>query len=481
MGKKKKLLKRLRDRVYNRRANSALEYGNDELYNEYIEAQMYVERAEEKYEEIISSYESDAKRKERLLKKIDDLEAKREEKLGGIKILGLRFPLLLSYIHTKWLESGITKEGREFREIEGDINLNERVLSRIYEQRNKKWQKMLEAEQEIEEAETYLGEVETKIKAFNRTQRNIGQIEATIEQQMPESQAAEAEQEQTQRAEMQNEQLETQENQTATAEPVQSQEQESQTTANTEQKTELEVRYENTLHTLDDLNKEIAKVEGIAKYNKSEQKRLNELLFERDVKQGEINKILQQIKAKKTEGQQTENTASKQTKSQQKEEGNAKTSGAKKATKQKGKNRNSAWKSTINEPYAILYQKHNINRDRLKKALGKKYEPEEFAYTLGLKYIAINNSDKGLKKEIYIEKGLSILDKLGKGENVPRLSDIMERLDNGETIDTIPGFLPDKRMCEAIRYVLNKYMTSLEQEQADNQEQAHRGAEQEVS
>lgn len=299
MGKKKKLFEQLRKNMYDRRASSVLEYGNESLYNEYISAQKALDTAEDMYDRIADSYDRSEDRREELEERIGDLDSKRDEMIGGIKILGLRLPLLSSLLYTKWLQTGITKKGREFNKLERSISRSERTLSRMNRKGTRMWEEILAAEQGIENAEKRLSNVEKEIREFNKSAK-AGKEKSLI--------------------------------------------------------------LENTTG---------------------------------DIKQ------------------------------------------EKRAEKPK-------LKEVVKAPFANLFLKYHINRDQLQNALEKTKKeenamsPEDLAYTLGRIYDR-DISDDGIKTEYYISKGLSLIEQYSKGEEIPRISNIIEQISNGVSVKDIKG------------------------------------------
>ena len=252
MGKKKrKLFEQLRKNMYDRRASSVLKYGNESLYNEYINAQKSLDKAEDMYDRIANSYDRSEERKEELQDRVEDLNSNRDEMIGGIKIFGLRLPLISSFIHTKWLQMGITKKGKEFNKLERKIRISERTLARMNRKGTRTWDEILAAEKGIEDAEKRLSDVEKAIREFNKSIRNGTTIEDLdrfeVEEQQAQEEMREAEQAQEEtREEQQAEQAQEETREEQQAEQAQEETREEQQAEQTQEETREEQQEEQT-------------------------------------------------------------------------------------------------------------------------------------------------------------------------------------------------------------------------------------------
>lgn len=399
---KKKLYKRI---MKNPKLNGSKLYkGNEENLTKAQSSVNYLQGA---YKMMLRQIKNSEKNRKDLRKQIKKLKAKRDKMRFGFKIpvLGLRIPMVLSFLHKKILQTGITENGRDFIQIEKDIRHAEKSLEKINKRATKNWDRMSKITEAMEQADLVLQKEEMEM---------IKKYMVSAEQENEETslqEGTEVEQEEQIRAEQ----------------PIAEQAQEEP------EKNELDLRYESMMKSLDDINKEIAEAERNARYNKDGQQRLNELLLEKDKITAELNTVIQKQKERASKIE----LVSSQNEKRQK------------------------FKKDMKDPIANLYLKHHINRDNLVAVLGKE-EANEFAYSLGVSYIKdiLGYKGEGFGKsevEFYIEKGLSLIDKINRGENIPKISNIIERLSNGEKIEDIPGEIRTKNTAKELYKLLSEH------------------------
>ena len=126
-------------------------------YEILVNAREDVEYTRDRYERLEEMYDYQSDRLERLEEQLEDYKQKYKE------LRGLPFPIIYKKLRDMFWNMGITKKGKEFKQISRRIKSMKRTIKRMEKTRERYWEDLLEAEGNIDKANKKLNEIEQTI------------------------------------------------------------------------------------------------------------------------------------------------------------------------------------------------------------------------------------------------------------------------------------------------------------------------------